>query len=121
MPWITATTATRNATDTMIPSSVKNERSLLLHAVWRAWKIASESCIALKLNGKRDTGNGNRECRRHTFPVSPFPFLPSRFPLFVPQCFHRIEPRRLVGRVQPEHDPRQRRGHERGDHRAERH
>jgi hypothetical protein len=29
MPWITATTATRNATDTMMPRSVKNERSLL--------------------------------------------------------------------------------------------
>ena len=28
IPWITATTATRNATLTMMPSSVKNERSL---------------------------------------------------------------------------------------------
>ena len=27
MPWMTATTTTRNATDTMIPSSVKKERS----------------------------------------------------------------------------------------------
>jgi len=28
IPWITATTAIRNATDTMMPSSVKNDRSL---------------------------------------------------------------------------------------------
>jgi len=27
IPWITATTVTRNPTDTMIPSSVKNDRS----------------------------------------------------------------------------------------------
>src|SRR5262245_39557304 len=36
IPWITATTATRNATLTMTPSSVKNERSLLA----RIWMIA---------------------------------------------------------------------------------
>src|ERR1035437_1326724 len=29
MPWMTATTATRNATETMMPTRVKNERSLL--------------------------------------------------------------------------------------------
>src|SRR5213595_1038208 len=74
IPWMTATTATRKPTDTMIPSSVKNERSLWLHAVWSAWRMASERGMALKPNGKRDTGNGKRACRRHTFPVSPFPF-----------------------------------------------
>ena len=36
IPWITATTATRNATLTMMPSSVKNERSLFA----RIWVIA---------------------------------------------------------------------------------
>src|SRR5205823_5716867 len=74
IPWMTATTATRKPTDTMIPSSVKNDRSLWLHAVWSAWRMASERGMALKPNGKRDTGNGKRACRRHTFPVSPFPF-----------------------------------------------
>src|SRR2546422_8601510 len=52
MPWITATTATRNPTDTMIPSSVKNDRSLWLHAVWRAWRMASERGMGLEASAE---------------------------------------------------------------------
>src|SRR6266480_1867306 len=58
MPWITATTATRNPTHAMIPSSVKNERSLWLHAVWRAWRIASERGMAGKLKSVGEVGGG---------------------------------------------------------------
>ena len=36
MPEMIATTATRNATETMIPSRVKNDRSLLTRICWRA-------------------------------------------------------------------------------------
>ena len=36
IPWMIATTATRNATDTMMPSSVKNERSLFARICPRA-------------------------------------------------------------------------------------
>src|SRR5205823_13961316 len=86
MPWITATTATRNPTDTMIPSSVKKERSLWLHAVWSAWRIASERGMGLELNGKRETGNGKRWVDTHV----------SRFPLPVSQigrasCRERVQ------------------------------
>ncbi len=42
MPWMMATTATRNPTDTMIPSRVKNERSLLLRMTWKARRQASK-------------------------------------------------------------------------------
>src|SRR2546423_13193853 len=91
MPWITATTATRNPTDTMIPSSVKNDRSLWLHAVWRAWRIASESGMALKPNGKRETRNGKRETGGDDRHVSRFPCPVSR--LFVSQRLDRIESR----------------------------
>src|SRR2546430_5096342 len=63
MPWITATTATRNPTDTMIPSSVKNERSLWLHAVWRAWRMASERGMDYKLRRQWAAMGGNaRQC-----------------------------------------------------------
>ncbi len=48
IPWMMATTATRNATETMMPSKVKNERSLWLHAAWSAWRMASESCMGLE-------------------------------------------------------------------------
>src|SRR2546426_2603040 len=62
MPWITATTTTRNPTDTMIPSSVKNERSLWLHAVWSAWRMASERGMGLQNSGKRDARCGMGGC-----------------------------------------------------------
>src|SRR5712672_2663559 len=42
MPWMIATTATRNATETMMPSRVKKDRSLWLHASWSASRTASE-------------------------------------------------------------------------------
>ena len=42
IPEMMATTATRNATETMIPSSVKNDRSLLTRICWRAVVITSE-------------------------------------------------------------------------------
>src|SRR5258708_7920734 len=112
IPWITATTATRNPTDTMIPSRVKNDRSLWLHAVWSAWRIASESGMALKLNGKRDTGNGRRAYRRHAFPVSR---------LFVPQRLYRIEARRFARGIDPEQESGDRGGAQGEDDGAERH
>src|SRR6266581_8344742 len=49
MPWMTATTATRNATETMMPSSVKNERSLWLQIVSTARTTASKSGTVYKL------------------------------------------------------------------------
>src|SRR5882762_4594748 len=49
MPWMTATTATRNATETMMPSSVKNERSLWLQIVSTARITASNSGTPTKL------------------------------------------------------------------------
>src|SRR5205823_14557363 len=116
MPWITATTATRNPTDTMIPSSVKKERSLWLHAVWSAWRIASERGMGLELNGKRETGNGKRWVDTH---VSRFPLPVSR--LFVPQRLHRIQSRRLVGGIQPESDPGERGRGEGREHGPQRH
>src|SRR5882672_1043066 len=121
MPWITATTATRNPTDTMIPSSVKNERSLWLHAVWSAWRIASERGMSYKLRRQRAaTGsNGRQRAANGRDPLLPPP--PASPALFVSQRLYRIEPRRLVRGVQAEHDPRERGGHEGGDDRAERH
>ena len=47
MPEMIATTATRNATDTMIPSSVKNDRSLLTRICWSAVMITSAKRIDL--------------------------------------------------------------------------
>src|SRR5207245_8459395 len=47
----------------------------------------------------RETGNGKRARRRH---VSRFSFSVS--PLFVPQCFYGIKPRRLIRRIQSESD-----------------
>src|SRR2546425_9715442 len=52
VPGIAAATATRKPTDTMIPSSVKNERSLWLHAVWSAWRIASERGMGLEASAE---------------------------------------------------------------------
>src|SRR5256885_15959509 len=81
MPWITATTATRNPTDTMIPSSVKNDRSLWLHAVWRAWRIASERGMA----GENLTGRGTREEGRGARVLT-------RPPVLVPPPLHLYRP-----------------------------
>ena len=41
IPWMMATTTTRNATETMMPRRVKKERSLLCQIVWRARRRAS--------------------------------------------------------------------------------
>src|SRR5882724_3869993 len=111
MPWITATTATRNPTDTMIPSSVKNERSLWLHAVWRAWRIASERGMGLQNSGKREAGSGMRDAGW----VGAGPQPASRIPLFVPQRLDRIESRRAAGRIQSEPDASEGRRTQRGD------
>src|SRR6266566_4422870 len=92
MPWITATTATRNPTDTMIPSSVKNERSLWLHAVWRAWRMASE------------WGRLVQSAIRNPHSA-----------LFVSQRLDRIESRRAAGRIQSEPDAGEGRRGQRGD------
>jgi len=72
MPWITATTATRNPTDTMIPSSVKNERSLWLQAVWSASRIASERGMDYKVRRQRAAMDGPL--------VPPFAVLCRRLP-----------------------------------------
>src|SRR5258705_4808429 len=80
IPWITATTATRNATETMMPSRVKNERSRWLETVWRARMMASRLFVAERLNGihprgatrgiqpETHTGERRREQRRHDRP-----------------------------------------------------
>src|SRR6266567_3852857 len=108
MPWITATTATRNPTDTMIPSSVKNDRSLWLHAVWRAWRIASERGMDYKLRRQWAAMGGNA-CRPSCRP------LPLSAALFVPQRLDRIESRRAAGRIQSEPDAGEGRRGQRGD------
>src|SRR6266516_6225756 len=111
MPWITATTAIRNATDTMMPSSVKNERSLWLHTVCRACKMASVNCMAGKLTVKRPGKGGD----------GPLPPSPAFYRLFVSQRLDRIEPRGFARGVEPEQDARQGRHDQRDDHRRERH
>src|SRR3989442_7274317 len=75
MPWITATTATRNPTDTMIPSSVKNERSLWLQAVWSASRIASERGMGIQNSEMRDAGCGMGG-------VGPLPASPIPHPVY---------------------------------------
>src|SRR3989442_2490213 len=117
MPWITATTATRNPTDTMIPSSVKNERSLWLQAVWSASRIASERGMDYKLRRQRAATGGNGRPSR---PALCRPLPPSAA-LFVPQRLHRIQSRRLVGGIQAESDAGEGRGGEGREHGPERH
>src|SRR5256885_10750633 len=118
MPWITATTATRNPTDTMIPSSVKNERSLWLHAVWRAWRMASERGMDYKLRRQWAAMGGNaRQCaamRGNACRPSCRP-LPLSAALFVSQRLDRIESRRAAGRIQSEPDASEGRRGQRGD------
>ena len=41
MPWMIAITATRNATDTMMPSSVKNARNLFARSCVKAVRMTS--------------------------------------------------------------------------------
>src|SRR2546421_76697 len=118
MPWITATTAIRNATDTMMPSSVKNDRSLWLHTVCRACRMASVNCMAGKLTVKEP---GKGEGGRVVVGPFPFPASPASYRLFISQRLDRIEPRGLARGVEPEQDARQGRHDQRDDHRRERH
>src|SRR2546428_561 len=118
IPWITATTAIRNATDTMMPSSVKNDRSLWLHTVCKAWRMASVSCMNYKLRRQRAATGGNGRQRGGTISCR---LLPPFAALFVSQCLHRIQPGGPTGRVEPEAYPGQGRGAERDDDRPERH
>src|SRR6266540_3142402 len=121
---MTATTATRNATDTMMPTSVKNERSLWLHAAWRACRMASVNCMA-RVKTKREDSTQPQAVGRKRFPASSCKPASDHLRLtpwglrlcsFVPQRFHRIEPRRAAGGVQAEADARQgRRGERRYD------
>src|SRR5438034_4913207 len=120
IPWMTATTATRKPTDTMIPSSVKNERSLWLQAVWSASRIASERGMGLQNSEMRDAGCGMRDagwvgCGA----ASRIPHHASR--LFVSQRFYGIQPRRLIGGIQAESDAGEGRGGEGREHGPERH
>src|SRR6266566_5023690 len=113
MPWITATTATRNATDTMIPSSVKNERSLWLQAVWSASRIASERGMGLEASAEFGMRNG-----RADFDSA---FRTPHSALFVAQRLHRIQSRRLICGIQAESDAGEGRGGEGREHGPERH
>src|SRR6266571_7862381 len=120
IPWMTATTATRKPTDTMIPSSVKNERSLWLHAVCSACRIASNRGMGLQNSEMRDAGCGMRDagwvgCGA----ASRIPHPASR--LFVPQCFDRVEPSRAAGGIQAESDAGEGGGGEGRDDRPQRH
>jgi len=54
IPWMTATTTTRNPTDTMMPSSVKKERSLAPQMAWSARRRASvRGMLEDRRKGKR--------------------------------------------------------------------
>src|SRR5690349_3697125 len=104
-----ATTAMRNATDTMMPTSVKKERSLWLQAASSAWVMASRKCMWGKTT--RAWGGGD---------VVPSSHTPLPTPLFVSQRLNRIQSRGLVCRDDAEQDAGER-GHEEGDdHRPQR-
>src|ERR1041385_7012016 len=55
IPWMMATTATRNPTETMMPRRVKNERSLLARIAARAKRNASLKGMRRK-DGRFDGG-----------------------------------------------------------------
>src|SRR6266513_3828316 len=84
----------------MMPSSVKNDRSLWLHTVCRACRMASVSCMAGKLTVLSS---------------------PASYRLFISQRLDRIEPRGPTGRVEPESHPGQGRGAERDHDRPQGH
>src|SRR6266516_4386961 len=113
MPWITATTATRNPTDTIIPSSVKNERSLWLQAVWSASRIASERGMGLEASA--ECGIRNAEW------TGGLRFRIPHFSLFVAQRLHRFLSRRLICGIQAESEAGEGRGGEGREHGPERH
>src|SRR5947207_14852120 len=98
---MTATTAIKNATHTMMPRSVKNDRSLWLHTVCRAWRIASVNGMAGKL--------------------IPLHSSPASYRLFISQGFHWVQPRGSTRGIEPEQDARQGRDDQRHDDRCERH
>src|SRR5438128_9667991 len=60
MPWMTAMTATRKATLTMMPTSVKKERSLLARIWVKAVRRASESDTAVGTSDDPDRAWGRR-------------------------------------------------------------
>src|SRR2546430_3266521 len=92
----------------MIPSSVKNDRSLWLHTVCRACRMASVNCMAGKLTA-RSRGRG-----RGKGPSPLFPLLssPAAYRLFVSQRFYWIQPRGPTGGVETESHAGQGRGAE---------
>src|SRR5512143_1008020 len=100
----------------MIPTSVKNERSLWLQAARRAMRMASVTCMAPKTNWSRGGtwGGGTRDVGRvwdegrmgKGGDSSPVPHPSS---LFVSERVHRVHPRGPAGRVQAEPDPGERR------------
>src|SRR2546426_53445 len=102
----------------MMPSSVKNDRSLWLHTVCRACRMASVNCMAGKLTVKEP---GKGEGGRVVVGPFPFPASPASYRLFISQRLDRIEPRGLARGVEPEQDARQGRHDQRDDHRRERH
>src|SRR5690348_14058550 len=104
-----ATTAMRNATDTMMPTSVKKERSLWLQAASSAWVMASRKCMWGKTT--RAWGGGD---------VVPSSHTPLPTPLFVSQCLNRIQSRGLVCRDDAEQDAGERGCQEGDDDRRQR-
>src|SRR2546422_9398852 len=98
----------------MIPSSVKNERSLWLHAVCRAWTMASVSCMSRKLTMRiAEFGMRNERAGVNSAFHTPHSALPS----FVSQRFHRVEPGGPTGGAEAESHAGQGRAAERGDKR----
>src|SRR4026208_1527598 len=102
-----ATTATRNPTDTMMPSRVKKERSLLVRIASRASRSAAGKGM---LKGNRWPAAGDP---RRLLPVTGHGSL-------VAQRLDRIEPARLGRRIHPEEDPGHCGGDDRGHHGPER-
>src|SRR6185503_4784056 len=116
IPEMIATTATRNATDTMIPSSVKNDRSLLTRICWSAVVITSEKRILLI---SATSGSSATRIRARRFRLLG-PQLPAgRLYLFVPQRLYRVEPCRAGRGQQPEQNPGEGARSQRRDHRRE--
>src|SRR3989440_1049317 len=104
-----ATTATRNATDTMMPSRVKNERSLWLHAAWRARRIDStmrseehtselqsrSDLVCRLLLEKKKTKSVSR-CYLFTFIVSAVATVADHAASVYDQAHRHVEPLGLV-------------------------
>src|SRR6476661_5493257 len=121
-----AITATRKATETMIPTRVKNERSLLAWICPSALVTTSVERITGKADAPgipsqdRELSEGCSQTRRaagmHRRPAH-HPTVPI---LLVAQRRHRIEPRRAERGDDPEHHAGERAADDRREDRAQR-